>query len=70
MSLSEGALKVFEMLRQACMNSLVLAFTVYTKDFLLEIDTSKEGLGASSLLETGRWMVSPGGIWQLGAPPA
>ena len=46
MSLSEGALKAFEMLKQACMNSLVLAFTDYTKDFLLETDASKEGLGA------------------------
>ena len=46
MSLSEGALEAFEMLKQACMNSLVLAFTDYTKDFLLEIDASKEGLGA------------------------
>ena len=46
MSLSEGALKAFEMLKQACMNSLVLAFADYTKDFLLETDASKEGLGA------------------------
>ena len=46
MSLSEGALKAFEMLKQACMNSLVLAFTDYTKDFLLETDALKEGLGA------------------------
>ena len=28
------------------MNSPVLAFAAYTKDFLLETDTSKEGLGA------------------------
>ena len=46
MSLSKGALKAFEMLKQACMNSPVLAFTDYTKDFLLETDASKEGLGA------------------------
>ena len=45
MSLSEGALKAFETLKQACMNSPVLAFTDYTKDFLLETDASKEGLG-------------------------
>ena len=45
-SLSEEALKAFEWLKQACMNSLVLAFADYTKDFLLETDASKEGLGA------------------------
>ena len=37
---------MFETLKQACMNSPVLAFADYTKDFLLETDTSKEGLGA------------------------
>ena len=42
-SLSEEALKAFEALKQACMNSPVLAFTDYTKDFLLETDASKEG---------------------------
>ena len=46
MSLSEEDLEAFEALKQACMNSPVLAFTDYTKDFLLETDTSKEGLGA------------------------
>ena len=33
------------MLKQACMSSPVLAFANYMKDFLLEIDASKEGLG-------------------------
>ena len=46
MSLSEEALEAFEALKQACMNSPVLAFANYTKVFLLETDTSKEGLGA------------------------
>ena len=46
MSLSKEALEVFEALKQACMQSPVLAFTDYTKDFLLETDASKEGLGA------------------------
>ena len=46
MSLSKEALKAFEQLKQACMNSPVLAFADYTKDFLLETDASKEGLGA------------------------
>ena len=46
MSLSEEALVAFEALKQACMKSPVLAFANYTKDFLLETDASKEGLGA------------------------
>ena len=46
MSLSKEALEAFEALKQACMNSPVLAFTDYTKDFLLETDASKDGLGA------------------------
>ena len=46
MSLSKEALEAFEALKQACMSSPVLAFADYTKDFLLETDTSKEGLGA------------------------
>ena len=46
MSLSEDALKAFEALKQACMTVLVLAFADYTKPFLLEIDVSKDGLGA------------------------
>ena len=45
-SLSKGALKAFEALKQACMHSPVLTFTDYTKDFLLETDALKEGLGA------------------------
>ena len=46
MSLSEEALEAFQALKQACMNSPVLAFANYTKDFLCEADVSKEGLGA------------------------
>ena len=45
-SLSKGALEAFKALKQACMNSPVLAFANYTKDFLLETDASREGLGA------------------------
>ena len=41
MSLSKEALEAFEALKQACMNSPVLAFANYTKDFLLETDASR-----------------------------
>ena len=43
--LSEDALEAFQALKQACMNSPVLAFVNYTKDILLKMDASKEGLG-------------------------
>ena len=46
MSLYGESLKAFEMLKQACMNSPVLAFADSPKDFLLETDASKEALGA------------------------
>ena len=46
MSLLEDVLKAFDTLKQACMSALVLAFTDYMKEFLLETDASKEGLGA------------------------
>ena len=45
MLLSEDALEAFQALKQACMSSPFLAFANYTKDFLLETDVSKEGLG-------------------------
>ena len=44
--LSEDALKAFQALKQACMSTPIIAFPDYTKDFLLETDASKEGLGA------------------------
>ena len=44
-SLSENALEAFQVLKQACMSSPVLAFVNYMKDFLLEMEASKEGLG-------------------------
>ena len=44
-SLSRDALEAFQTLKQACMSSPVLAFADHTKDFLLETDASKEGLG-------------------------
>ena len=45
-SLSEDALKAFEVLKHACMTGPILAFADYTKPFLLETDASKDGLGA------------------------
>ena len=45
-SLSEKAPEAFKALKQSCMNSPVLTFADYTKDFLLETDALKEGLGA------------------------
>ena len=67
MSLSEEALEAFEALKQACMNSPVLAFTNYTKDFLLETDASREGLGAvlSQKQEGGRFHLVAYGSWAL-----
>ena len=49
------------------MNSLVLAFADYTKDFLLEMDASKEGLGAvlSQKQEDGQFHLVAYGSWAL-----
>ena len=44
--LSKDALVAFQALKQAYMNSPVLAFADHMKDFLLKMDASKEGLGA------------------------
>ena len=44
--LPKDALRAFDALKQACMSAPALAFTDYTKEFLLETDASKEGLGA------------------------
>ena len=45
-SLPEDAVRAFHALKQAFMSTPVLAFTNYTKEFLLETNASKEGLGA------------------------
>ena len=45
-SLSEDALKAFEVLKHGCMTASVLAFANITKQSLLETDASKDGLGA------------------------
>ena len=44
--LSEDALKAFKALEQACMTAPILAFTDYTKQFLLETNASKDRLRA------------------------
>ena len=46
MSLLEDTLKAFNTLKQVCMTTPILAFADYTKEFLLETNASKEGLGA------------------------
>ena len=45
-SLSKDTLEAFQAVKQACMNSPVLAFADYMKDILLKMDASKERLGA------------------------
>ena len=44
--LLEDALGAFHALKQACMSVPILAFADYTKEFILETNASKEGLGA------------------------
>ena len=45
-SLPEDAMGAFDALKQVCMSAPVLAFADYTKEFPLETNASKEGLGA------------------------
>ena len=44
-SLSEDAFKAFDTLKQACMSAPILAFADYIREFPLETDASKDGLG-------------------------
>ena len=68
-SLSENALEAFQALKQACMSTPILAFTDYTKTFLLKTDTSKEGLGAvlSQKQADGQFHQVTYGSWDLTA---
>ena len=52
-SLQEDALRAFDALKQACMSTPVLAFANFSKEFLLETNASKEGLGAVLSQKTG-----------------
>ena len=45
MLLPGDTLRVLDALKQACMSAPLLAFSNYTKEFLLETNASKEGLG-------------------------
>ena len=45
-SLPEDNMRAFDALKWVCMSALVLAFANYTKEFLLETNASKEGIGA------------------------
>ena len=66
-SLSKEALEAFQVLKEAGMNSPVLAFANYNKDFLLETDATKEGLGAvlSQKQEDGQYHLVAYGSWAL-----
>ena len=57
--LLEDALRAFDALKQAHMSTPVLAFTDYTKEFLLETDTSKKGLGAVLSQKQADWWYHP-----------
>ena len=55
-SLTEEAMKAFEVLKQVCMMAPILAFAYYSKPFLLETDASKDVLGAVLLQkQADRW---------------
>ena len=68
-SLLEDALEDFQALKQACMSTPILAFADYTKDFLFNMDTSKEGLGVvlSQKQADGWYHLVAYGSWALTA---
>ena len=68
-SLSKNVLEAFQVLKWACMNNPVPVFANYTKDFLLKMDTSREGLGAvlSQKQVDGQFHLVAYGSWALTA---
>ena len=52
-SLLEDALKAFDALKQMCMSAPILAFTDYTKEFLLEDQCVQGGTGGSNVPKGG-----------------
>ena len=66
-SLLENALGAFQALKQTCMSAPVLAFIDYTKEFVLETDASKEGLGVvlSPKQADGQYHLVTYGSWAL-----
>ena len=67
--LLEDTLRAFDALKQVCMSAPVLALANYTKEFLLETDASKEGLGAvlSQKQVDGWYHLVTDGSWALTA---
>ena len=65
--LSQDALRSFVTLKQACMKAPMLAFADYSKEFLLETDASREGLGAvlSQKQADGQYHPITYGSWAL-----
>ena len=59
-------MEAFQALKQACMSTPVLAFADYTKDFLLKMDTSKEGLGVVLSQKQADGHYHPVHLWQPG----
>ena len=47
------------------MSTPILAFADYTKEFLLETDASKEGLGAVLSQKQEERAIPPSRLWQL-----
>ena len=62
--LPPDALAAFKELKMKCLTMPVLAFADFKKPFLLETDTSIDGLGGSALPGTGRQLLPPSSLHQ------